>query len=146
RKQQQTVLGYIEAGKAEGAKCVLGGGAAGPEAGCCIQPTVFDEVQNNFKIAQEEIFGPVLSVIRFKTPEEAVAIANDTIYGLAGAVWGGNEEQAISVARRLRAGTVWVNEYHLISEKAPFGGFKQSGLGRELGEEGLLEYTELQHI
>ena len=149
RKQQQTVLGYIETGKAEGAPCLLGGGK--PEGtelaqGCFVSPTVFDEVQNRFKIAQEEIFGPVLSVIRFQTPDEAVAIANDTGYGLAGAVWGVDEQQALGLARRLRAGTVWVNEYHLVSEKAPFGGYKQSGIGRELGEEGLFEYTELKHI
>ena len=149
KKQQETVMRYIEAGKQEGAQCVLGGEQPKePELskGCFVAPTIFDGVQNSFKIAQEEIFGPVLSVLTFNTPEEAVALANDSIYGLAGAVWSQNDEQAMAVARQLRAGTVWVNDYHLVSEKAPFGGYKQSGLGRELGDEGLLAYTELKHI
>ena len=149
KKQQETVMRYIEAGKQEGAQCVLGGEQPKePELskGCFVAPTIFDGVQNSFKIAQEEIFGPVLSVLTFNTPDEAVALANDSIYGLAGAVWSQNDEQAMAVARQLRAGTVWVNDYHLVSEKAPFGGYKQSGLGRELGDEGLLAYTELKHI
>jgi aldehyde dehydrogenase (NAD+) len=149
KKQQERVLGYIEAGKKEGATVALGGGApteAGLAQGFFVQPTVFVDVTNQMTIAQEEIFGPVLSVIKVETPEEAVRIANDSIYGLAGAVWSQNEAQAIAVASQLRAGTVWVNEYHLVSEKAPFGGYKQSGLGRELGLEGLKEYTEIKHI
>ncbi len=149
RKQQERVLGYIEAGKKEGARCAVGGGI--PEEptlakGFFVEPTVFVDVDNAMTIAQEEIFGPVVCVIPFKTPQEAVQIANDTIYGLAGAVWSRDEKRAMNLARQLRAGTVWINEYHLTSEKAPFGGFKQSGLGRELGLEGLKEYTELKHI
>lgn len=149
RKQQERVLGYIEAGKKEGATCALGGEIPSEpslQAGFFVQPTVFVDVDNHMTIAQEEIFGPVVSVLKFKSVAEAVAMANDSIYGLAGAVWSKNEPLAMDVARRLRAGTVWVNEYHLISEKAPFGGYKQSGLGRELGLEGLKEYTEIKHI
>ncbi|MEB3286471.1 MAG: aldehyde dehydrogenase family protein [Vampirovibrionales bacterium] len=149
KKQQERVLNYIEIGKKEGATCVLGGNA--PEdpkltKGHYVSPTVFINVDNKMRIAQEEIFGPVISILSFKTPEEAIEIANDSIYGLAGAVWSKNDEKALSVARQLRTGTVWINDYHLISEKAPFGGYKQSGIGRELGEEGLLEYTETKHI
>lgn len=149
RKQQERVLGYIDAGKKEGATCALGGGIPSEpslQSGFFVQPTVFVDVDNHMTIAQEEIFGPVVSVLKFKRVDEAVAMANDSIYGLAGAVWSRNETLAMDVARRLRAGTVWVNEYHLISEKAPFGGYKQSGLGRELGLEGLKEYTEIKHI
>ena len=97
-------------------------------------------------IAREEIFGPVLSVIEYQTEEEAIALANDSMYGLGGGVWSRNKERAIRVARQLRAGTVWINEWHLISEKAPFGGYKQSGVGREFGIEGLKEYTEAKHV
>ncbi len=97
-------------------------------------------------IAQEEIFGPVLSVIRYESDDEAVALANDSTYGLGGGVWSRDIARAKSVARRLRAGTVWINEWHLISEKAPFGGYKQSGIGREFGIEGLKEYTETKHL
>lgn len=149
KKQQERVLSYIEQGKKEGAQCLVGGGA--PEAselkaGYFVQPTVFANVNNKMAIAQEEIFGPVVSVLKFKTVEEAVAQANDSIYGLAGAVWSKDDDKAMRVARQLRTGTVWINEYHLISEKAPFGGYKQSGLGRELGLEGVKEYTEIKHI
>lgn len=149
KKQQAQVLGYIAKGKAEGARCVLGGEApteADLKNGYFVQPTVFEGVNNQMTIAQEEIFGPVLSVIPFETPEEAVRLANDNPYGLAAAVWSQDEAQAQKMARALRAGTVWINEYHLISEKAPFGGFKQSGLGRELGIEGLKAYLEVKHI
>lgn len=149
RKQQERVLRYIELGKKEGARCAVGGGIPENPAlanGFFVEPTVFVDVDNAMTIAQEEIFGPVVCIIPFQTPEEAVKIANDTIYGLAGAVWSRNESQAMAMARQLRAGTVWINEYHLTSEKAPFGGFKQSGLGRELGLEGLKEYTQLKHI
>jgi acyl-CoA reductase-like NAD-dependent aldehyde dehydrogenase len=149
KKQQQRVLEYIAKGKAEGANCVLGGQTpeeADLKNGYFVSPTVFTNVKNTMTIAQEEIFGPVLSVIAFETPEEAVKLANDNPYGLAAAVWTENEEQARRLARQLRAGTVWINEYHLISEKAPFGGFKQSGLGRELGEEGIKSYLEVKHI
>lgn len=149
KKQQERVLKYIETGKKEGARCLLGGKA--PETadfanGYFVEPTIFVDVDNTMTIAQEEIFGPVVSVIRFKTEAEAVRLANQSKYGLAGAVWSRDTEKTMRVARKLRAGTVWINEYHLISEKAPFGGYKQSGLGRELGEDALDEYTEIKHI
>lgn len=149
KKQQERVLGYIATGKKEGARCILGGTA--PEssdlkAGYFVEPTIFVDVENGMAIAQEEIFGPVVSVLRFKTEEEAIQLANQSKYGLAGAVWSQDAEKAMRVARKLRTGTVWINEYHLISEKAPFGGYKQSGLGRELGEDALEEYTEIKHI
>lgn len=149
KKQQQRVLEYIEIGKKEGAKCLVGGQVPSDKAlasGFYVEPTIFVDVDNNMRIAQEEIFGPVVSVIKFKTPEEAVRIANDSIYGLAGAVWSQDIEKARKVAKQMRTGTVWINDYHLISEKAPFGGYKQSGIGRELSEEGLLEYLETKHI
>lgn len=149
KKQQESVLDDIETGKKEGATLVTGGKAPGDPAlskGFFVEPTVFSGVENTMTIAREEIFGPVISVLKFKDEAEAVAIANDTPYGLSGGVWSGDGKRAEQVARQLRAGTVWVNEYHLISEKAPFGGYKQSGIGRELGEEGLLEYTETKHI
>ncbi len=149
KKQQERVLRYIELAKKEGARCVLGGGTpANPELklGNFVEPTVFVDVENAMTVAQEEIFGPVVSVLKFKTLDEAVQVANDSPYGLSGAVWSQDAEKALEVARQLRTGTVWVNEYHLISEKAPFGGYKQSGLGRELGEEALHEYMEVKHI
>jgi aldehyde dehydrogenase (NAD+) len=97
-------------------------------------------------IAREEIFGPVLSVIPYRSVDEAIAMANESMYGLAGGVWSRDPEKAMEVARRLRAGTVWINEWHLLSEKAPFGGYKQSGIGREFGVEGVQEYMESKHV
>lgn len=149
KKQQERVLSYIETGKKEGARCIAGGSKpSNPDlqAGYFVEPTIFVDVDNQMRIAQEEIFGPVLTVLKFTDEAEAIQIANDSQYGLAGAVWSKDEEKALRVARKLRTGTVWINEYHLISEKAPFGGYKQSGLGRELGEHSLDEYTEIKHI
>jgi aldehyde dehydrogenase (NAD+) len=149
KKQQDRIQQYIEKGKQEGAVVAAGGSSpadASLSKGFFVQPTIFTKVKNSMTIAREEIFGPVLSVLEYGTEEEAVALANDSIYGLGGGVWSKDKERAMRVARQLRAGTVWINEWHLISEKAPFGGYKQSGVGREFGIEGLKEYTEAKHI
>jgi aldehyde dehydrogenase (NAD+) len=146
-KHQKRVLEYIEIGKKEGAKLVYGGGIPKDfENGCYIEPTLFSGVKNEMRIAQEEIFGPVLSVIKAENENDAVRIANESRYGLAGGVWSKDNEKAIRIAKKLRAGTVWINEWHLLNDNVPFGGYKQSGFGRELGLEGLKSYTELKHI
>lgn len=145
-RQQERVLYYIDIGKKEGAKLIYGGGVPKEFKGYFVEPTLFDNVTNNMRIAREEIFGPVLTVIRAKDEKEAVEIANNSNYGLAGGVWSKDNEKALSIANKLRAGTVWINEWHLLNDRAPFGGYKQSGIGRELGLEGLKEYTELKHI
>jgi aldehyde dehydrogenase (NAD+) len=145
-RQQERVLYYIDIGKKEGAKLVYGGGVPKEFKGYFVEPTLFDNVTNDMRIAREEIFGPVLTVIRAKDEKEAVEIANNSNYGLAGGVWSQDNEKALNIANKLRAGTVWINEWHLLNDKAPFGGYKQSGIGRELGLEGLKEYTELKHI
>ena len=145
QKQLDRVLGYIDTGRREGATVAVGGGrasGAGLEKGFFVKPTIFTEVTNNMTIAREEIFGPVLSVLRYGDVEEAVRIANDSEYGLAAGVWSRDLDGARQVASRLRAGMVWINEWHVISEQVPFGGYKGSGLGKELGEEGLNAYTE----
>jgi len=149
RKQLDRILGYIAKGKAEGAKLVAGGDIPTDQnlsRGFFVNPTIFADVNNAMTIAQEEIFGPVLSVIQFDSEDQAVAIANDSIYGLGGGVWSKDKDRAVAIAKRLRAGTVWINEWHLISERAPFGGYKQSGIGREFGVEGVREYTETKHM
>lgn len=149
QKQQERVLGYVAKGKEQGAKIAVGGSIPADPAlakGFFVEPTIFTDVDNRTTIAQEEIFGPVLSVIAYETDEQAIAMANDSIYGLGGGVWSKDPERAMNVAKRLRTGTVWINEWHLISEKAPFGGYKQSGIGREFGTDGLKEYTEAKHL
>jgi len=145
--QRDRVRGYIKKGVEEGAKLLTGGAEApeGLEKGYYVRPTVFSDVTNDMTIAQEEIFGPVLSIIPYDTEEEAVEIANDTIYGLAGGVWAGDKEHAESVARRLRAGQVEVNGGGF-NPSAPFGGYKQSGIGRELGRYGLEEFLEVKSL
>jgi aldehyde dehydrogenase (NAD+) len=148
-RQMRTVLDYIEVGRKGGAKLACGGARAteGPLAkGYFIKPTIFTDVTNDMRIAQEEIFGPVLCVMKYDDEEEAVKIANDSIYGLGGGVWSEDIERARRVAGKMRTGTVWINDWHLLSERMPFGGYKQSGIGREFGEEGLNEYTEVKSL
>ncbi len=148
-KQFARVNDYIARGQSE-ASLVFGGGKPQDPAlakGFFVNPTIFDEVGNSATIAQEEIFGPVLSVMAFDTPEESIAIANDTMYGLAAAVWTNNINTAFQVAKGIRAGTVWVNAYHSTSlNNMPYGGYKQSGLGRELSSDGLHEYMETKSV
>jgi acyl-CoA reductase-like NAD-dependent aldehyde dehydrogenase len=145
KTQMERVLGYIDKGKTEGAKLVFGGARARSETGgYYIEPTVFDQVKNNMTIAQEEIFGPVLSTITFKSPEEAVKIGNDTIYGLAAAVWTRDINKALKAARALRAGVVWVNCFDNGHISSPFGGFKQSGFGRDKSLHAMEKYTEIK--
>jgi aldehyde dehydrogenase (NAD+) len=149
RSQQETVIRYIEEGKKSGAQLVTGGGVPKDmecARGWFVEPTIFDRVDSRSVIAQEEIFGPVLCVFRYDAVDEAIRMANDSMYGLSAGVWSGNRERALDVARRLRAGTVWINEWHLLNERAPFGGYKQSGIGREFGIEGIKEYTEAKHL
>jgi aldehyde dehydrogenase (NAD+) len=143
--QFDKVMGYIESGRKEGAKLVCGGDRVG-DRGYFVAPTVFADVQDDMKIAREEIFGPVMSIIPFKTPEEVVDRANRTKYGLAAAVWTRDIKKAHAIADSVRAGTVWVNCYNVLDTRAPFGGFKQSGIGRELGEYGLQQYTEVKTV
>ncbi len=147
--QLRSVEEYIKIGIEEGATpALLGERPTDPELqdGFFISPTIFTDVDNSMRIAQEEIFGPVLCVIKYDGLEDAIRMANDTIYGLAAGVWSRDTETAISVARRLQAGTIWINDYHMINAEAPFGGYKQSGIGRELGTWGLKEYMEVKHI
>ena len=144
-QQMRNVLGYIQAGHDDGAKLVAGGKQVFAETGgFYVEPTVFDGVHNAMRIAQEEIFGPVLSLIGFDSTEEAVAIANDTVYGLAAALWTRDLSKAHRVSRALRAGSVWVNQYDGGDMTAPFGGFKQSGNGRDKSLHAFDKYTELK--
>ena len=144
-EQFKRVMGYIGVGKDEGAKLVTGGERIG-DRGFFVQPTVFADVDNRMRIAQEEIFGPVASVIPIKDVDEAVRIANDTSYGLAAAVWTRDVARAHDVAQRLKAGTVWVNTYGATDTRSPWGGFKDSGFGRELGRQALDLYTEYKAV
>ena len=149
--QVETVERYVALGREEGGEPLIGGHkptdlADGLNPDSFYRPTIFAGVPNTARIAQEEIFGPVLSVIPFSTDDEAIAIANDSIYGLAGGVQSGNLERAEAVAARMRTGTVWINDYHLIDPKRPFGGYKQSGIGRELGTQGYDIYRQAKHI
>lgn len=145
RAQMEKVLGYVATGAREGATAVLAGGRAG-DRGYFVKPTIFDKVRPGMKIAQEEIFGPVLSTLTFSDPEELVAQANGTIYGLAAAVWTRDVGKAHRLARRLQSGTVWINAYNMLSEQSPFGGYKQSGYGRELGRHGIDLYTQVKSV
>ncbi|HXT82112.1 MAG TPA: aldehyde dehydrogenase [Acetobacteraceae bacterium] len=147
--QYRKILDYIAIGKSEGAQVALGGGPADKAKfgdGWFVDPTIFTGVSNRMRIAQEEIFGPVLSVIPFADEDEAVAIANDTVYGLAAGVWTQNIRRALLMSERLRAGTVWVNTYRAVSFMSPFGGYKRSGLGRESGQDAIYEYLQQKSV
>jgi aldehyde dehydrogenase (NAD+) len=145
QSQFDRIMGYIESGRSEGATLACGGERVG-NRGYFVRPAVFSDVRDDMKIAREEIFGPVMSVIAFKDMDEVIARANKTDYGLAAGVWTNDIKKAHAVANGVRAGTVWVNCYHILDTRAPFGGFKQSGMGRELGEYALHEYTEVKTV
>jgi aldehyde dehydrogenase (NAD+) len=147
-KQMKTIMGFIEKTKSEGAKLIAGGNrlTSGEfSKGFFIEPTAF-EITPDHTIFHEEIFGPVVGITKFKTIEEAVILANNSKYGLAGAVWSKDHNKAIEVAKKLEAGTIWINEYHLLNPGMPFGGFKESGIGREMGPEGIMSYLEVKHL
>jgi aldehyde dehydrogenase (NAD+) len=145
QEQFNKVMGYIDSGKAEKATLATGGNRVG-DKGYFIEPTIFTDVQDNMKIAQEEIFGPVMSIMKFKDLNEVVERANKSLYGLAAAVWTKDITKAHAIAGSVRAGTVWVNCYDVFDAGAPFGGYKQSGIGRECGEYGLANYTEVKTV
>ncbi len=146
-RQRERVMGYIQSGKDEGARLLAGGNAPTDKGGgFFIEPTCFVDVTSDMKIAREEIFGPVLVVIPFDDDDDAVRIANDSDYGLSGSVMSGNLDRAMKVARRVRTGTLGVNGGTWSSPDMPFGGYKQSGVGREWGQEGFEEYLETKSI
>ena len=145
KEQFDKILGYIETGKQEGAKLVTGGERCG-ERGYFIKPTIFDAVDNNMRIAKEEIFGPVVSAITFDDVDEVVRQGNLSVYGLAAAVWTKDIKKAHRLARDLKAGTIWINTYNAFDAASPFGGFKQSGFGRELGVHALELYTHVKSV
>jgi aldehyde dehydrogenase (NAD+) len=145
QEQFDRVMHYIDAGQKDGAKMLAGGGRVG-EKGYFVQPTVFADVTDDMKIAREEIFGPVMSILKFKDADEVLARGNRTQYGLAAAVWTRDIGKALRLSNGLKAGTVWVNCYDVFDAGAPFGGFKSSGIGRELGQYALQLYTEVKTV
>jgi len=148
QEQMQTVLSYIEVGKSEGAKLIAGGNRVAVDGGngFFVEPTIFAGVSNDMKIAQEEIFGPVLAALTFEDVDQVVELANRNRYGLAAAVWTRDVKKAHQVSRQLRAGTVWINTYGMMDASLPFGGYKSSGFGRELGQAALEHYTEIKTV
>ena len=147
--QLETVERYVKLGKEEGANIITGGKrieVPGMSGGYYYAPTIFTNVKNSMRIAQEEIFGPVVCVLKYEDDDEAVSIANDSVYGLAGGVFSSNISRAQRIAHKIRTGTMWINAYHAFGDFAPFGGYKQSGVGRELGESGLREYTQVKRV
>jgi len=144
-EQRQRVMGYVESGKKDGAKLLTGGGH-GPAEGYFVEPTVFGDVTDDMTIAKEEIFGPVMSILKFKDVDEVIDRGNRTLYGLAAAVWTQDVKKALRLSHALKAGTVWVNCYDVFDAAAPFGGFKMSGIGRELGQYALQLYTEVKTV
>ena len=147
--QFKKVMDYLDIAKAEGANCVLGGGAytgEGAKGSQFVEPTIFTDVSNDMRIAQEEVFGPVLSVIPFEDEADALRIGNDINFGLAAGVWTSDMGRAIRMSERLRAGTVWVNTYRVVSYMTPFGGYKRSGLGRENGQQAIMAYLQQKSV
>ncbi|KAH9640805.1 hypothetical protein HF086_001966 [Spodoptera exigua] len=144
-EQQNRILSLIESGKKQGAKLVAGGGR-GSDTGYFVQPTVFSDVKDHMDIATTEIFGPVQQILKFSQLDEVVERANNSDYGLAAAVFTQDIDKANYVVQRLRAGTVWVNDYNVLSNQVPFGGYKQSGIGRENGPYGINNYTEVKSV
>lgn len=145
-QQMTKILDYIHSGKDQGATLKMGGNKVETDLGAFVQPTIFSDVKPDMEIAKEEIFGPVLSIIKFKTVEEAIEIANSTIYGLSASVWTKDIDTAMTMSRKIEAGTVWVNNFMSGYPEVSFGGFKQSGLGRELGRFSIEEYSELKSV
>ena len=149
QQQLETVERFVKGAFRDGAKCLFGGKRAnvdGLPEGYFHEPTIFTDVKPDSELFQEEVFGPVLAVTKFSSVDEAIRLANHSKYGLAGAVWTSDRARGIEVARQMRTGTVWINDYHLLSPIAPFGGYRQSGMGREHGTYGLKQYTEVKHI
>lgn len=140
------VQSYVETGKNEGAQCLIGGEALDQQPGYFYQPTVFVDVTQDMRIVQEEIFGPVITIQSFKDEDEAIKLANGTQYGLAAGIFTNDDERAKRVASQIKAGTIWINSYHTPYVEAPWGGFKYSGIGRELGPHGLANYVEYKHV
>jgi len=148
-RQHKRVLEYLDSARAEGATVALGGGVPTGEQfekGYWIEPTILTDVTDDMRVAREEIFGPVLSVFRYSDLDDAIVRANDTVYGLSAGVWGSDYETVLDVGHRLRAGSVWLNNWHMVDPNMPFGGYKQSGVGREIGRDALDEYTEVKHV
>ena len=147
--QFKKIIDYIKVAKDEGANCVLGGKqyeGPGSKGSRFVEPTIFTGVKNEMRIAQEEVFGPILSIIPFKDEEEAVEIGNDILFGLAAGVWTSNIGRALRMSDKLKADTVWINTYRAVSFMSPFGGYKRSGQGRESGQESIKEFLQLKSV